>query len=151
MKFEAPCACTTLRRAAPKTSRNAAAKRRRLNKVLAERSSLQSVRCAAACLHTCGPDWQCDHPCGFQEWRRFCPSSTHDQKSPVKCDIMRARSRCVNFPRTMARSSSSDARKLLTSAMIARIEAQFHLPVDRTEVESDWHYQSTETPNVLGT
>ena len=42
-------------------------------------------------------------------------------------------------------------RKLLTPAMIARIEAQFHLPVDRTEVESDWHYQSTETPNVLGT
>jgi hypothetical protein len=38
-----------------------------------------------ACLHTCGPDWQCDHPCGFQEWRRFCPSSTRDQKSLTTC------------------------------------------------------------------
>ena len=41
-------------------------------------------------------------------------------------------------------------RKLLTPAMIARIKAQFHLPADRTEVQSDFHYQSTETPNGLG-
>jgi hypothetical protein len=51
----------------------------------------------------------------------------------------------------MARFSSYDARKLMTPAMIARIETQFHLPEERTEIQSDWHYQSTETPNVLQT
>ena len=40
-------------------------------------------------------------------------------------------------------------RKLLTPAMITRIETQFHLPAERTEVQSDFHYQSTETPNLL--
>jgi len=40
-------------------------------------------------------------------------------------------------------------RKLLTPEMIARIETQFHLPEDRTEIQSDLHYQGTETPNVL--
>jgi hypothetical protein len=42
-------------------------------------------------------------------------------------------------------------RKLLTPATIARIETQFHLPAERTEVQSDLHYQSTETPNELDT
>ncbi|HEV7911260.1 MAG TPA: hypothetical protein VGP28_09295 [Methylocella sp.] len=42
-------------------------------------------------------------------------------------------------------------RKLLTPETIARIETQFHLPAERTEVQSDLHYQSTETPNGLGT
>jgi hypothetical protein len=41
-------------------------------------------------------------------------------------------------------------RKLMTSAMIARTATQFHLPVERTEVQRDLHYQSTETPNGLG-
>jgi len=40
-------------------------------------------------------------------------------------------------------------RKLLAPAMIARIKTQFHLPAACTEVQSDWHYQSTETPNGL--
>jgi hypothetical protein len=40
-------------------------------------------------------------------------------------------------------------RKLLTPAMIAHIATQFHLQEDRTEVQSDLHYQSTETLNVL--
>jgi hypothetical protein len=40
-------------------------------------------------------------------------------------------------------------RKLLTPAMIMRIGTRFHLPAERTEVQSDWHYQSTETPNIL--
>jgi hypothetical protein len=40
-------------------------------------------------------------------------------------------------------------RRLLTPAMIARIETQFHLPEERTEIQSDFHFQSTETPNVL--
>ena len=42
-------------------------------------------------------------------------------------------------------------RKLLTPAMIARIKAQFYLPAERTEVQSDFHYQSTETSNGLNT
>jgi hypothetical protein len=42
-------------------------------------------------------------------------------------------------------------RKFLTPATIARIETQFHLPAERTEVQSDWHYQSIKTPNGLGT
>ncbi len=42
-------------------------------------------------------------------------------------------------------------RKLLTPATIARLNTQFLLPAERTEVKSDWHYQSTETPNGLGT
>jgi hypothetical protein len=41
-------------------------------------------------------------------------------------------------------------RKLLIPATIARIKAQFHLPAKRTEVQSDWHYQSNETPAVSG-
>ena len=40
-------------------------------------------------------------------------------------------------------------RKLMTPATIARIKAQFHLQEERTEVKSDFHYQSNETPNVL--
>ena len=42
-------------------------------------------------------------------------------------------------------------RKLMTPATIARIETQFHVPEEHTEVQSDLHYQSTETPNGLGT
>jgi hypothetical protein len=42
-------------------------------------------------------------------------------------------------------------RKLLTPATIARIATQFHLPAERTEVKSDWHYQSTETPTGIET
>jgi hypothetical protein len=38
-------------------------------------------------------------------------------------------------------------RKLLTPPTIARIKTQFHLPPERTEIQSDWHYQSQETPS----
>jgi hypothetical protein len=41
--------------------------------------------------------------------------------------------------------------KLLTPATIGRIETQFHLPTERTEVQGDWHYQSNETPDAVGT
>src|SRR3984893_2441067 len=41
-------------------------------------------------------------------------------------------------------------RKLITPATIARIKTQFHLPTERAEVQSDFHYQSAETPNGLG-
>jgi hypothetical protein len=40
-------------------------------------------------------------------------------------------------------------RKLLTPETITRIATQFHLPAERTEVQTDWHYQSNEAPNVL--
>jgi hypothetical protein len=39
-------------------------------------------------------------------------------------------------------------RKLMMPAMIARIETHFRLPAERTEVQSDLHYRSTETPDV---
>jgi hypothetical protein len=39
-------------------------------------------------------------------------------------------------------------RKLLTPAMIARLKTQFLLPTERIEVQSDFHYQSTETPKL---
>jgi hypothetical protein len=42
-------------------------------------------------------------------------------------------------------------RKLMTPAMIARIKTKFHLPADRTKVQSDFHYQSKETPRGLWT
>ena len=42
-------------------------------------------------------------------------------------------------------------RKLLTPATIAHIETQFLLPTERTEVQSDFHYQSNETLNALET
>jgi hypothetical protein len=41
-------------------------------------------------------------------------------------------------------------RKLLTPAMIARLETQFQLPTERTEIQSDLHYKSTETPKLPG-
>ena len=42
-------------------------------------------------------------------------------------------------------------RELLTPAMIARIAAQFLLPTERIETQSDFHYQSTVMPIVLET
>jgi hypothetical protein len=39
-------------------------------------------------------------------------------------------------------------RKLLTPATIARLETQFQLPEERTEIQSDLHYKSKETPNA---
>ena len=41
-------------------------------------------------------------------------------------------------------------RKLLTPATIARLETQILLPTERTEIHSDLHYQSTETPKLPG-
>ena len=38
--------------------------------------------------------------------------------------------------------------KLMTPAMITRIATHFHLPTERTQIQSDFHYQSNETPNV---
>jgi hypothetical protein len=61
----------------------------------------------------------------------------------------------TNTKTGLADASSSIGRAIcssrtpMTSAMIARIATQFHSPSERTEVQSDLHYQSTETPNVL--
>jgi hypothetical protein len=41
-------------------------------------------------------------------------------------------------------------RKLLTPATIARLETQFLLPTERTEIHSDLHYKSKETPKLPG-
>src|SRR3984893_18632880 len=39
---------------------------------------------------------------------------------------------------------------LLTPATIARLETQFQLPEERTEIHSDLHYKSKETPKLPG-
>jgi hypothetical protein len=41
-------------------------------------------------------------------------------------------------------------RKLLTPATIARIKTRFQLPAERTKVQSDFHYQSKDTPKLRG-
>jgi hypothetical protein len=41
-------------------------------------------------------------------------------------------------------------RKLLTTATIARLKTHFLLPTERIEVQSDFHYQSKETPKLPG-
>jgi hypothetical protein len=40
-------------------------------------------------------------------------------------------------------------RKLMSAATIAKIQALFALPPDKTIVETDFHYQSPETPGPL--
>jgi len=40
-------------------------------------------------------------------------------------------------------------RKLMAAKTITRICAHFSLPVDRTSIEGDFHYQSTKTPGGL--
>jgi hypothetical protein len=40
-------------------------------------------------------------------------------------------------------------RKLMAAEAIARICNHFCLPADRTSIEGDFHYQSTETPGAL--
>ena len=42
-------------------------------------------------------------------------------------------------------------RKLMTPARIAHIESHFHLPTESTDVQSDLHYRSKETPTGIGT
>jgi hypothetical protein len=41
-------------------------------------------------------------------------------------------------------------RKLLTPATIARIETQYHVPAERTVVQSDLHYQSIIQRRQMG-
>ena len=68
-----------------------------------------------------------------------------DARPKVSCQLRRERVLGVSISSTMARFSSYADRKLLTPAMIARIETHFHLPAERTEVTSDLNYQSKET------
>jgi hypothetical protein len=57
----------------------------------------------------------------------------------------------IVFDRTRDQFILYADRKLMAPETIARIETRFHLPAERTETQSDWHYQSTETPARLGT
>jgi hypothetical protein len=65
------------------------------------------------------------HP-AFENGDGFVLHRRATKRSPVKCAIMRALSRGVNFPRTRDHFSSYDERKLLTPETIAHIESQFH-------------------------
>jgi hypothetical protein len=40
-------------------------------------------------------------------------------------------------------------RKLMPPEMIAQIQGRFALPPDKTRVETDFHYQSPETPGPM--
>jgi hypothetical protein len=67
------------------------------------------------------------------------------------CHNVSAPQACQFSPNNGPLFPSYDTRKLLTPATIARVKTQFHLPRNRTEIQSDWHYQSNETPNeILG-
>ena len=55
----------------------------------------------------------------------------------------------VVFDQSRGRFILYSDRKLQTPAMIARLQTRFQLPVGRTEVQSDLHYQSKETPSGL--
>jgi hypothetical protein len=57
---------------------------------------------------------------------------------------------CIVFDRSRDLFVLYADRKLLTPAMIGRVATQFHLPPQRTEVQSDLHYKSTETPKLPG-
>lgn len=55
----------------------------------------------------------------------------------------------IVFNQTKARFILYADRKLLRHSTIAAIERRFALPADRTEVETDFHYQSAESPGSL--
>jgi hypothetical protein len=85
----------------------------------------------------------------WAKWRRDRPVD------PLLCALVWSyeyedwpRGRIV-FDRARDRFVLYADRKLLTPAIIACIETQFHLPEKRTEVTSDFHYQSKETPKLL--
>ena len=52
------------------------------------------------------------------------------------------------FDRTVISFKIYADQKLLAAEMIAGIRELFNLPADRTTIEGDFHYRSTETPNV---
>ena len=56
----------------------------------------------------------------------------------------------VVFDRSRARFILYADRKLIAPETISRIRSHFHLPPERTTVESDFHYQSAETPGASG-
>ena len=59
-------------------------------------------------------------------------------------------SACVSLFLSFTRHRRLNTRwQIEVRVMVARIKTRFHLPAVRTEVTSDFHYQSTETPNVL--
>jgi hypothetical protein len=54
----------------------------------------------------------------------------------------------IVFDRSKDRFVLYADRKLMAAETIARIREHFHLPMDRTSVEGDFHYQSRETPGA---
>ena len=91
-------------------------------------------------------------PGHYETWAHWCRDRTVD---PALRALVRSyeyedwpRGRIV-FDRSRDLFIIYADRKLMASAMIVRIATQSHLPEERTEVKSDWHYQSNETPNVL--
>ena len=73
---------------------------------------------------------------GLDPWMRRL--ARPNPRSDVALDWPRGR---IVFDQTRDLFILYADRKLLTPATIARIETQFHMPADRTEVQSDLHYQ----------
>ncbi len=55
----------------------------------------------------------------------------------------------IVFNQTTARFILYADRKLLQPSAIAAIQRRFALPADRTDIETDFHYQSAESPGSL--
>jgi hypothetical protein len=70
-------------------------------------------------------------------------------RDPPSADPRRHRLEWRHHPRSDGLTVKG-LRKLLTPATIARLETQFQLPEERTEIQSDLHYKSTETPKLPG-
>ena len=92
-------------------------------------------------------------PGHYETWAHWCRDRTVD---PALRALVRSyeyedwpRGRIV-FDRSRDLFIIYADRKLMASAMIVRIATQSHLPEERTEVKSDWHYQSNETPGGSG-
>jgi hypothetical protein len=92
-------------------------------------------------------------PGHYETWAQWRRDRTVDPalRAIVRSYTKTGRAARIVFDRAREMFILYADRKLLTPAMIARIKTQFHLPEERAEIQSDWHYQSTETPNGLGT
>jgi len=85
----------------------------------------------------------------WQGWRRSRELSASARN--VVCDYEYEewpRGRVV-FDKLQARFILYADRKLLRPETIASIEGRFAIPADRTDVKTDSHYQSAETPGPL--
>ncbi len=55
----------------------------------------------------------------------------------------------IVFDRTKNRFILYCDRKLMRPETIEQIQKRFRLPLERTDVEADFHYQSRETPDLV--